>query len=472
MASVYARGKRLWCATKNERGKWEMKRTDYVLCHVNDEAKSCPVCRRAREDAEEYADEAQKAVDERVTAGTPNKAHTVRSYSRLWLMNRQARGVRSVRIEEGRIRNHVLPRLGSMRLDEVRPRTIRDLVRALVTARELAPRTIHHVYADLHVMFDEAVRDEILTANPCVLKRGELPSKVDKDPEWRTLATYTQREVEQLVSDVRLPVERRVLNALKALAGLRHGEAAGVRWRHYDLTLEPLGRLVIATSYDTGRTKTEVTRRVPVHPLLAQILASWRVSHWQRIYGRAPTADDLIVPTRAMSPIAETKAAAAFKEDLSTLGLRVDAGKHRARGGHDLRAWFITTCQEHGAHRDLLRVVTHTAKGDVVSGYTRATWGALCGEVGKLRVSLLDGKLLELSTELSTREKRARGRWSKAVRAEGLEPYLRDARTPTITRRSNDHTTLRRGFVPGCSRSDSLISMRVQATRKREFGLI
>ena len=309
-----------------------------------------------------------------------------------------------------------------VRVDEVRPRTIRDLVRALRVAGELAPRTVCHVYADLHCMFRDAVVDEVIAQNPCVLSPGELPAKTDKDSEWRALATYTQREVEQLISDVRIPVERRVLNALKALSGLRHGEAAGVRWRHYDLTLEPLGRLVVATSYDTGRTKTEVTRRVPVHPVLAQILAAWRVSHWQRIYGRAPTNDDLIVPTRAMTPIAETKAARAYKEDLAALGLDARRGKHRARGGHDLRAWFITTCQEHGAHRDLLRVVTHTAKGDVVSGYTRATWSALCAEVGKLRVSLLDGKLLELSTELSTREKRARGRWSKAVRAEGLEP--------------------------------------------------
>src|ERR1700733_14236816 len=116
-----------------------------------------------------------------------------------------------------------------------------------------------------------------------MLHRGELPAKVDKDPEWRTSATYTTREVEQLISDPRIPVERRVQYALKALAGLRHGEVAGLRWRHYDATLEPLGRLVIATSYDTGRTKTEVTRRVPVLQLLAKILAAWRVSHWQRI---------------------------------------------------------------------------------------------------------------------------------------------------------------------------------------------
>jgi len=87
----------------------------------------------------------------------------------------------------------------------------------------------------------------------------------------------------------------------------------------------------------------------------------------------------------------------AFKLDLGALGLRVDAGESRDRGGHDLRAWFVTTCQEHGAHRDLLRVVTHTSKSDVVSGYTRATWPALCAEVGKLRVSLKTGDLVQLS---------------------------------------------------------------------------
>src|SRR5258708_6965270 len=112
-----------------------------------------------------------------------------------------------------------------------------------------------------------------------------------------------------------------------------------------------------------------------------------------------------------MNPIAASDAARYFKEDLVTLGLRLEAGKFRDRAGHNLRAWFITTCQEHGAHRDLLRVVTHTAKGDIVSGYTRASWGALCGEVGKLRASILDGKLLEPATGFATHEKRTRNRW-------------------------------------------------------------
>ena len=94
------------------------------------------------------------------------------------------------------------------------------------------------------------------------------------------------------------------------------------------------------------------------------------------------------------------------------------AGEFRDRGGHDLRAWFITSCQEQGAHRDLLRVVTHTAKGDIVSGYTRATWTAPCAEVSKLQASVLDERLLDLATA----KRRYRNRWTKVVGVVGIEP--------------------------------------------------
>jgi integrase len=347
---------------------------------------------------------------------------TVAVFGERWLATREERGLRSLAADRGRLTNHVFPHLGAMRLDEVKPRHVRDMVRALRQAGELAPRTIINVYGLVHTMFRDALVDELVESNPCVLHRGELPAKVDKDPEWRASATYTAREVEQLISDERIPVERRVQYALKAIAGLRHGEVAGIRWRHYDPTLEPLGRLLVATSYDTGRTKTDVTRRVPVHATLAKILAAWRLSHWERIYGRAPTLDDLIVPTRNMTPIGPKDANEAFKRDLGALGLRLPAGDHRDRGGHDLRAWFITSCQEAGAHRDLLRVVTHTAKGDVVSGYTRATWAALCTEVAKLRVSTLDGDILPLATGFATTELRATNRWRNIVTPLGLEP--------------------------------------------------
>jgi integrase len=294
-ASVYQRGDRWWYRIKDETGRWISKAAP---SEVDDKRK-----------AQRYATAAQKALDKRkeADAGTTGP-HTVRSFSRVWLKERREGGVRSVDKEESRIRHHLLPRIGSKRLDEVRPRDIRDLVRALRAGGELAPRTIHNVYGDAHAMFRDAVVEELIESSPCVLPRGELPPKVDKDPEWRAAATYSLSEVERLISDPEIPVERRVMYAIKAIAGLRHGEAAGLRWRHYDPDLEPLGRLLVATSYDTGRTKTDVTRRVPVHPTLAKILAAWKLSHWERVYGRAPGADDLIVPARTMGPIAASDA--------------------------------------------------------------------------------------------------------------------------------------------------------------------
>lgn len=306
MASIYARGSKLWARLKDEANKWISRPTPFS---VGQEA-----------EAERYADAAQRTIDGRRSAGETSAPLTVTAYAEKWFVLRAKLGKRSADKEEGRMRKHVLPRLGPMRLDAITKLDIRDFVRAMRMSGELAPRSIRNIYGDMQSMFRDAVDDGHITINPCSLRRGELPSKVDKDPEWRDLATYTVREVERLISDTAIPVERRVLNALKALGGLRHGEAAGLRWRHYDPTLEPLGRLIIATSYDTGRTKTEVTRRVPVHPVLAKILAAWRISHWERIYGRAPTSDDLIVPARTMSPIAVEKAGGYFKADLEASG--------------------------------------------------------------------------------------------------------------------------------------------------------
>jgi hypothetical protein len=70
-----------------------------------------------------------------------------------------------------------------------------------------------------------------------------LPKNVDKDPTFRANAIYTRAELEQLISDERILEDRRVLHALKGLAGLRQGEAGRLRWRHYVTDLDPLGAL-------------------------------------------------------------------------------------------------------------------------------------------------------------------------------------------------------------------------------------
>jgi hypothetical protein len=87
------------------------------------------------------------------------------------------------------------------------------------------------VHRALRSMFESAIVDELVESNPIKLKPGELPKKRDKDPTWRSQATYTVHEVERLISDSAIPVKRRVQYAIKALAGMRHGEVADLGHR-------------------------------------------------------------------------------------------------------------------------------------------------------------------------------------------------------------------------------------------------
>jgi len=96
------------------------------------------------------------------------------------------------------------------------------------------------------------------------------------------------------------PRDRQLLYGLEGLAALRHGEAAGLRFRHWDAEVTPLGALLVATSYNKGRTKTKRVRRMPVHAVLAAMLAEWKSSGWQQMMGREPTPDDLVVPMAPM----------------------------------------------------------------------------------------------------------------------------------------------------------------------------
>ena len=134
-------------------------------------------------------------------------------------------------------------------------------------------------------------------------------------------------------------------------------------------------------TYGRPGTKTGISREAPVHPALAAILAAWRLGGWAAHYGRAPRADDLIVPTRRENMRNRKDATTACARDCRELAIR-----HRR--GHDLRRTFISLAQADGALPHILERVTHGPRGDILNQYTTWPWATLCGEVAKLRASL------------------------------------------------------------------------------------
>jgi len=418
MGSVYLKGSNLWARYKNEQGRWKGAPTPY---RPGDEAKARRFLKGLEAESQAKGDFARRN-------GESKGPITVAEYANRWVEDRKQLGLVTASDDLARLRLHVLPTLGGMALEDVRPRQIRDLVLALRKQDVLAPRSIRHVYAVAACMFRTAVADELIPFTPCVLAKGILPKNIDKDASFRANAIFTREEVQALISDVRILEDRRVVHALKALAGLRHSEASGLRWRQYDTALEPLGAL------NLEKTKTQVPRRVPVHPTLARILCDWREGGWERTYGRAPTDDDFIVPTRNMTERLSPEAQNSFRADLVLLGLR-----HRR--GHDLRRTFITLAQVDGARRDLLETITHGPRGNIINVYTTFPWPALCAEVAKLKIRkvtagvtklgsqkptsstpVLDGESRSLATGLATAQRNWRNRWRKSATPAGFEP--------------------------------------------------
>jgi integrase len=311
----------------------------------------------------------------------------VSQYEALWSAARAARGVAGAENDSARLRLHALPQLGHLKLTDVRPRHLRDTVRGLRAKGTLAPRSIRHVYGLLHALFREAVADELVATNPCVVSPHELPRAVDKDPTWRAGAVFQRGELEQLLTDERLPPDRRMLYALLGLTGLRFGEAAALRWRSYEPTTEPLGRLLVAKSWSSSRheeksTKAEQPRLVPVHPALAELLTRWRAERWPAMFGREPGPDDLLIPSRRGRHRSRHHSLSKFHEDLQRLALR-------RRRQHDLRRTFVSLARADGARADVLLGVTHGTRGNnLMDMYTTLPWASFCAEVAKLNFVL------------------------------------------------------------------------------------
>ncbi len=368
---VYCRANgRLYIRFKNPRGEWEHQKTPYF------------------KGQEEIAERTYRSIVRDVAARralAPTGPITLETFATKWLKDRKSLRLKAHADDTTRLKLHVYPTLGHLPLTDIRPRDVRDLVLKLRTAGELAPRTIRHVYGLLVTLFKAAVIEELIQGSPCLLPPGTLPPLEDKDPEWRSGAIFTRAEVEALISDPRIIHDRRTLYALKLLAALRHGEAAGLRWRHYHD-----GRLIIANSYLRSGTKTGRTREVPVHPTLAAVLAEWRLA-WAGVYGRQPGEDDLIVPTRNMTPRPAPDAQVSLLADLAKIGLR-----HRR--GHDLRRTMISLALADGASREHLRYVTHGARAgrEAFDLYHTPPWEALVKAVGCLRIERRAGKVYQL----------------------------------------------------------------------------
>ena len=453
--TVYPRGNILWLAYVDELGVRQAVSTGLP---VGEEKK-----------AQKILDGVLRRVDAVKAAGVSGQAGplTFVRYLKRWSDARRERELSNADADERRLQIHAVPRLGAMKLDEIKVRDIKALMLELRkkigrAKGDMAPRTARSVYFLLHTLFSDAIEDELLEHNPCALRNKSryIPEKEDKDPTWRPRAVYSRKEVEQLISDPRIPEYRRTRYALVFLTGMRINEVAARLWRDYDEQAEPLGRLLVLTSYNRRKkiikgTKTSVSRQVPVHPTLAKILAAWKLRGFRDYVGRPPREDDPIVPfvdggiphnAGSSNPnakltddqVAEIRSRRQAGESTRTIGSRMGVSHKtisliarglsrtpraptqaqiqlfrdnialrelhsdlamlglRLRTMHNGRRTNITLTLAGGASKVLLRPMTHGSKEDQIDDYHSVAWETLCQEVLKLKVEVLEGRVLAL----------------------------------------------------------------------------
>jgi integrase len=384
MSSIYARKNQLWYRVKVD-GKWKSRRSKFVV----GEEEQCRRFAAATQDA--------LVASSGITGGSGPLL--VKRYLEHWLEQRREAG-HDWKQDRGRLTKHVIPVLGAHELAKLRAPLIADLVRRLRFKSDprLAVRTVRNIYSVLAAALRDATINGLIDVSPCILTDAQLGSVVDKDPEWRAGALFTRDEAEILISHNGIPLDRRLVYGCGLLAGLRPGEVGALRWRHYNATDMPLGRLTVAAAYSSKRdllkgTKTEAVRSVPVHPTLAAMLAEWRLSGWAAMMGRMPEPDDLIVPLPPVTHARRKRTGEPHRGDTYTYRRWIDIDLPmlgwRHRSPYATKSTFITLALDDGADADILEHrVTHTKRRrSAFDGYDRGErWAQACAEVAKLRI--------------------------------------------------------------------------------------
>lgn len=300
---------------------------------------------------------------------------TVRAYADRWLVTRTNR---SADLEQKHINSVLLdaPDLAAMPMERVQARDVLAAV-AHSKARGRAPRSVKNMYGVLRVMCRNAVLNGAADVDPfAALPPGTFSTKgvVDKSP-------HTGAEVAALLSE-RVPLQRRVLVALAFYTGMRIGEICGRRWRNI-LGAKPLDALVIDTQYQDEPLKGDDDqivrpRKVPIHPALHELLAQW-FRAWSEAYGRAPTLDDLIVPSTQDPRLAYTQSGGrkVWQAACASVGIK-------SRGPHIARHTFTTNARRCYPHPDVIESITHNASGRSIDHYNHWQWDPLCEAVRAL----------------------------------------------------------------------------------------
>jgi len=255
-----------------------------------------------RFNARRTAQRAALRQEHKVTDGSWRDASlgaiTFRQYvETVWMPSRHLEAS-TVAAYQSNLDKHFFPFFGDRPLARILPSTVQDWV-TKVSAEGLSPRSIAKYHVMLSSIFKRALRDRVLSFNPCA--ETDLPKVIA-----RRTRTLTPEEFARLIDAI--PVQHRLMVETAIETGMRWGELIALRPRHVDflrrtLTVEetivevsrkhsPTGERMIVKPYP----KDNEPRTFGVRPLWLDTIA-------EHIKANDIARDDLLFPTTAGTPI-------------------------------------------------------------------------------------------------------------------------------------------------------------------------
>jgi integrase len=172
-------------------------------------------------------------------------------------------------------KHNIKPHLGSKRLNKIKRKHIRELIETL-KAKKLGSGRIQTVLAVLSGIFNLAIDDELLTANPATRQGKHVKNKPKKG-----INPLTADEIPVLFENALAQETIPVLVTLYLLlvrTGMRIGEALALEWADIDFD-ERTAEITKTWQYHTrtiGLPKNGKDRRIDLSPMVIEALKELR----------------------------------------------------------------------------------------------------------------------------------------------------------------------------------------------------